>query len=336
MLLYNRLLYGDRARKRLKPHIPRSMYRSLYDKDVVIVIDAEKAVEGIINNKYKNMLVYNFWSMLSGLLSKTNSPFTDIYGRSYAYRTSGDFNSGSAFVTFGTSTLAESFTHASLGNRVTALEGASISPTIVREADRIRVRFGRVTADTVQETGLYQIVIATDSMTYGVMYGRRVIPNTPGGKQVLYDIVLFSPFTAQMANLLLGILTDTNQPMRDVFSGSYTARTSGEVNASGAYLAIGTGSGAFSFDDINLTGKIDLVSAANNVQSPSTRSLLAVSGAIRLSSAINISEIGLLQNLFDTAGGTHPTLLARVVLPTAISKAAGDVFTAVISILAGM
>ena len=335
MLLYNNLLLNDIAIKMLKPHIPRSMYRNLYDKDVVIVINAEEAIKGIINNKYKNLLVYNFWSILSGLLSDTNTPFTSIGGASPIARTFIKVSGGAAYVVFGVDTVAESFTQFKLGNRVTALEGTAISPTIVRESDRIRVRFGRVTADTVYEVGLYQTIYDTGGYAHTVMHGRKVIPNTPGGRQVFYDIVLFSPFTAQMARYVFGFLTETNQSMTDASGGSYTARTGGDVNAGGLYLAIGTGSGAFTFDDINLTSRIDLASAANNIQSPPTRSLLIVSGAIRLSSAINIAEIGLLQNIFDTAAGTHPTLLARIVLPTAVPKAAGDAFTAVISILAG-
>jgi hypothetical protein len=335
VLLHNRLLFGDRAIKRLKQYVSRSLYRNLYDKDVVILIDAKEAIEGIINNRYKNILVYNFWSMLSGLLSDKESPFINIGGALDSIRTYTDFNAGAAFVVFGTGTLAENFTQASLANRVETLEGSTISPSIVTETDRIRVRFGRVTADTVQETGLYQIVYSTGGATYGVMYGRKVIPDTPGGRQVRYDIVLFSPFVTNMANLLLGILADTNRTIKDVSGSNYTARTSLDVNIGGAYLAIGRGTNPFSFNDINLTGRIDLVSSANNIQSPPTRSLLSVSGAVRLTSAMNITEIGLLQPLYDIAGGTRPTLLARIILPTAIPKDAGDVFTAVISILAG-
>jgi hypothetical protein len=329
------MLFGDRARKRLKPHIPRSMYRDLYDKDVVIVIDAKKAIEGIINNKYKNILVYNFWSILSGLLSDSDTPSRDVHGGPRITRTSHDMNSRSAYVVFGTSTIDETFTQHALGNRETTLEGATRPPTIVRETNRIRVRFGRITSSVVHEVGLYQELFEPGGIEYTAMYGRVVIPNTPANREVRYDVVLFSPFVANMASYMLGVLTNTNRAMVDVFGGNYTARTSIEVNADGAYLAIGTGTGGFSFDDTNLTGRVNLISVANNIQTPPTSSLLAVSGAVRLTSAMNIAEIGLLQNLYDTAGGSRPTLLARIVLPTSITKNAGDVFTAVISILAG-
>ena len=49
---------------------------------------------------------------------------------------------------------------------------------------------------------------------------------------------------------------------------------------------------------------------------------------------MSITEIGIAQKLYDTSGYTYEILLARIVLPTAITKRAGDVFTTAISFYA--
>jgi len=328
------LIFNDESIKLLKPVLPRSSYRELHEKDVVILIDLRKVFGGLIDNKARNLLVWNFWGLVTSLLGKTTIDMIWTDGTVTTMRSNYEVNSGSAYVVFGVGTTSESFSQNSLGSRRTSLEGATITPAIVSEADKLRIRFGRVSAGAINEVGLYQYLYDTGGGAHECMLGRKLYSVPGSGYSVYYDIIVKAPMLYNYAKYLLGILTDTDQSVTRPDGSSITARTSGIANASSSYLLIGTSSTSFSFSQYSITNPVYLTSAYNLLWSRPYWILGMVSGATRLSSAMSIGEIGIAQNLYDASGNTYMILLARIVLPTAITKQAGDVFTTAISFYA--
>jgi hypothetical protein len=314
--------------------IPHLIYRILGSKileyDVLILI--KDPIIGLINNRYRNLLVWNFWQLINGTLMDSDVDMINVAGTGFRASTSTDLSAGGAYVVFGTGTADPSYGDISLKARSTALEGAGITPAIVEEPDKARLRFGRVSAGTVYEVGLYQ-PLYSGTTTYLTLLGRSVIPNgIPSGQNVYYDVIVMPPFTRNFVNMLFGILTNTDQSGVNLTGTSYTMRSSGEVNASGCILYIGSRTTSPSLGDYSLLDPIPLTSARNYFVSTRASSILLVSGATRLARDYTIGEIGLVQELFDTGGGRQLTLLARVVPASPISRRAGEVFSAILAI----
>jgi hypothetical protein len=326
---------GDRAIHALKPHLPRSAYRHLHDHDLAVLVDMREAVHGLVLGRFRNLLVQNFWNLLTGLLGEANVESISTGGTVYGLRSSGDMNQASSFVTFGTGTVAPAFSQTALQTRVTGAEGAAITPTVVSEPDRIRLRFGRVTAASVNEVGLYQNLYDTTSTVRETMHGRVVIPSIPSGRNVFYDVVVQAPFLTNFANLLFGILSESNQSAVNRGGASVTLRSSGDVNVEACRLLAGTSNAPFDFGQYELTGPLALASAYNFFITRGSSTLAMISGATRVPSAISIGEIGIAQRLYDTGAVAQDVLLARIVLSTPVSKAAGEVFSAIVTLFAG-
>jgi len=315
---------------------PRRTLREIYEKDLVIIVRADKVISGLVNNRYKNILVWNFWQVLNGTLAGARASGITTGGvinpTGNLLSTTNDVNAGSAYVTFGTNTTPESYDQYALGARSTGIEGAVISPGVIAESNQYRIRFGRVSAGTVYEVGLYQPLYYGSTIA-DTMLGRVVYPGAiPSGKNVYYDILVKPPFLKNFVYYLFGILTETNQSLVDRAGATFTARTAGVVQSGGLYMKVGTGTGAFDFGTYELTNPLDCVSATNFYWGDRTYSFLQASGAIRFTSAYTVAEVGVYQNIYDTSGVIHPTLLMRFVLPSPVSRNPGDMFTAIVII----
>jgi hypothetical protein len=328
------VLFDEDALRFLKPSLGRSWYRDLSGRDLVIAIDMRKAFSGLINNRAKNLLVWNFWALLLGTLGGINPSFQDTAGSTVSSRTSGDVSSGAAYVVFGTSSATESFSQYALGSRNTALEGSSISPTIVEESDKRRLRFGRVSAGVVSEVGIYQPVYSSGGGTYTAMWCRKVYSVPGSGYNVYYDIIVKPPFLDNLVNILFGIMTNSDRTVTKMDGGTITARSSGDVQGAAAYLLIGSSSDSFGFTQYALANPIFLSSAFSYFESRWTWLMAMLTGATRFTTSYTAAEVGIGQKIYDTAGYLYDVLLARIVLPTAISRSAGDVFTIAVTFYA--
>jgi hypothetical protein len=328
------VLFNEDALRFLKPALGRSWYRDLSGRDLVIAIDMRKAFNGLINNKVKNLLVWNFWALLLGTLGDLLPSFLTIGGVSYYLRTRADASYSAAYVVFGTSSESESFSQYSLGSRSTALEGGAISPTIVRESDKRRLRFGRVSAGVISEVGIYQSVYDSGGTSRTAMWCRKVYSVPGSGYNVYYDIIVKPPFLDNLVNILFGILTNSDQPVTKMDGGTITARSSGDVQGGAAYLLIGTSSAPFGFTQYALTNPIFLSSGYSYFESTWTWLMAVLTGATRLTTSYTAAELGIGQRIYDTGGVLYDVLLARILLPTAISRSVGDIFTVAVTFYA--
>ncbi|MCQ5337288.1 MAG: hypothetical protein NO475_03725 [Candidatus Methanomethylicia archaeon] len=333
------VIFNENALRFLKSKVSRSQYRDLWDKDLVVLVNMNDSIYGLINNKVKNMLVYMFWAYLLAYLSDSVTDFINTGGawnfRGYPLRSNLEVNASSAYVVFGTRTDEPAFDQYSLLGRNTALEGSAITPAIILEADKRRLRFGRVSAGAVSEVGLYQVVYDTYPYTHEIMLGRTVYSVPGSGYNVYYDVIVKAPFLDNLAYYLFGLLSDTNQNLKRRDGTVVTARTSGDANASTLYLFIGTSNTPFSFDQYDLTNALALTSVHYFTWSRSTYVMIILSGAVRLATSMTIGEVGFAQRIADIGGYLNEVLLGRIPLSTPISKSAGDVFSTVITFYAG-
>ena len=328
------VLFNEDALGFLKPYLGRSWYRDLSGRDLVIAIDMGKAFSGLINSRARNLLVWNFWALLLGTLGELGTSSLDTGGAAYTLRTRIDVNAGAAYVVFGTDSTAESFSQYKLGSRSTALEGSSISPTIVKESDKRRLRFGRVSAGAISEVGIYQSVYDTDGYTRTAMWCRKVYSVPGSGYNVYYDIIVKPPFLDNLVNILFGIMTNSNQSVTKMDGGTITANSSGDDQGRAAYLLIGSSSASFDFTQYALTNPIFLTSAYNYFESRWTWLMAILTGATRFTASYTAAEVGIGQKIYDAGGTLYDVLLARIVLPSSISRSAGDIFTIAVTFYA--
>jgi len=333
--MYRNILFGLESLRRVKPLMSRSAYREASGSDLIILIDLRKTIYGLLNNRKKNLLVYNFWALFAGLLADKGVDTVLTSGSSgYAYA-AGDVNAGSAYVTFGIGTTTPDFSQYALASRNTALEGSAISPAVVSESDKRRLRFGRVTLGAISEVGLFQALKDASGSIFTAMLGRTLLSVPGSGYNVYYDVILKAPFLDNSAYYLFGILTDTNQNLVNRIGATFTARTSGDSQSGGLYLIIGTSNSPFDFATYDLANPVTLTSAYSLFYSIRSYVMLIVSGAIRLSTSMSIGEIGFAQNIYDTGGSIYSVLLGRIPLTTPISRNIGDIFSTVIVFYAG-
>jgi hypothetical protein len=333
--MYRNILFGLESLRRVKPLMSRSAYREASGSDLIILVDLRRSVYGLLNNRKKNLLVYNFWALLLGSFADTNITVAATGGFTYTLRNANDPSAGSAFVTFGTGTVSPDFSQYALSYRVTSLEGSVIPPITILESDKRRIRFGRVSAGAISEVGLYQSLYETGGSSYETMLGRTLLSVPGSGYNVYYDVILKAPFLNNSLYYLYGILTNSNQNLVDRVGTSFTARTSGDVQSGGLFLLIGTSNSPFDFGTYDLADPVVLTSVGNFTYAVRSYVMYIVSGAIRLTVSMNIGEIGFAQNIYDTGGALHGVLLGRIPLSTPIPRNAGDIFSSVIVFYAG-
>jgi hypothetical protein len=310
--------------------LTRSEVRPLREADVICAVDLRRAVEGYVNGR-RNLLLSNFFSLFHGVLNEAALTIVDYGGTSASLRAYNDPTSGSAYLIFGTGATPPAFNDYKLVSRDTTLEGSTLTPSAYISADMGRIRFGRGAAGTVYEEALYQTAIDTGGNGRGVIWARAVFSGgVPAGKTILHDVVLKAPFVQNLTYVFLGVLTEANRAETvDINGAAYTVRSAGDVQAAAASrLFVGEGTAGLDHTVKTPTNPVELESSVVLTWSYGSYYRMAITGAKKLDTAKTISEVCLVQNLYDTAGNVRPTMIARWPVSPAASKAAGDVVCA--------
>jgi hypothetical protein len=310
--------------------LTKSEARPLREADIICAIDLKKAIEGRCNGR-RNMLVSNFFSLLHGLLANSNVDSKDISGGAYSMRTSGDVSWTVSSVVFGTGTAPPAFTDYALVSRDTAREGAVITPTVVISSSEGRARFGRATNDVVYELGIYDILYDSGGGGKTTMLARSVVSGgIPAGRTVLYDVVFKPPFVHNVTRMVYGVLNNANQDgAQDIYGGTYTLNSAGDVNADVAKrLFVGGNTAGLDHTVAVPTNPVELEAGYYFTYAWGTSYRLITAGAKKLDAAKTIAEVVLVQNLLSSGGVAMPTAIARWPVSPPVSKSAGEVVSA--------
>jgi hypothetical protein len=281
------------------------------------------------------MLVSNFFSLLHGLLSNTDTDYKDLSGTlnpaGFRLRTSGDVSQGVSYVVFGTGTTPPTFGDYALVSRNTALEGSSITPTVVISSSEGRARFGRATNDVVYELGIYDPVYDSGGYSRTAMLARSVVSGgIPAGRTVLYDVVFKPPFVYNVTMMVFGVMINANQGgVQDIYGGTYTLNSAGDVNADAAKrLFVGENTAGLDHTVAVPINPVELEAGYYFTYTWGTSYRLITTGAKKLDAAKTIAEVVLVQNLLGSGGAATPTVIARWPVSPAVSKSAGEVVCA--------
>jgi len=131
-------------------------------------------------------------------------------------------------------------------------------------------------------------------------------------------------YLGHFAKMLFGALDNSDQGgFKDTGGNAFTLRSSGDMNAGAAEVALGTGTADVTPDDYTLTD-LTKITTHRYRQDFDTWGHSLFIGLRCAEVSESWSECGLIQELFDIDGVKHETLLARDVFPSTVSLNPGD------------
>jgi len=280
-----------------------------YDKNIHI-IDVS-SIKGSANNR-EDLLVSNFWALFLGLLRDVApGDVVDTGGGAYGLRSNGDVNFGAAYLTYGTSTIAETFTDYILRSYVGSI-ATTIAVTVL--SDRVRISLSGILPATAYELGIYQSLYDTAGGARTTMLARTVGSWADGGA-IIYDIDFLNPWVVNAAYLMYGILRNVNEAMLKLDGSSVIARTSGDVNAASSYLVVSPSSVTWSPGLYNVPDAASMTTYYIDMLGMRSIRYTALMGTAVPGTDMVVNTIGLYQPMFDSAGVTFTA--CHLVLPLA-------------------
>jgi len=276
----------------------------------VVEVETGFGVRGEVDGE-ENTVLANMYAVLMGLLLEANvaGVVVDTGGATITLRTAGDVSAGVYDLCYGTGTAPESLPDYTL----TGL--TCVTPTrAYTEADSETYIVATHTPGAAfSEVGIRGALYDTAGNTRPILLTRKVM-SVAAGREVRARIVVGRPWVRSFWRLLNGVLTNTNQPARNIGGVDITLRSSGDVNA-GPVRLIYTGQPVtWSPDLYSLPGAIELPTERYTVWDRRFL-MLSLIGRITPPEPVTIRALGLVQSLFDTGGTAHDVLLAAYPLP---------------------
>jgi len=268
----------------------------------------------------RNMLLNNFWSYLLGFLLETNTIIYNEGGGSYAPRSSGDMNASAAMVCVGSSNIPETFTQYRLQGSYSCYS-ASFA---IGYDDAQQISIVTVSAPSSisgYETGVRQDLYDTSGYVRLVFLNRKVL-TVSAGQVVTHRFIFSMPWVLNTATLFWGLMREANVDITDIYGYRFTARTSGDANASAQKLVLSESAVSFSPTLTSLPNMIS-VSTYNWFLYGYTSVLAVILGVYVPDVDRTIRTLGLIQDLYDTAGTKYTALTLAYPLPTPVNVKAG-------------
>jgi hypothetical protein len=289
------------------------------DKNIHL-IDITQRIKGKIENKIDknihlkdNLLLLQFFKVLAGCISDQNVANVRNEGATmYTIRSSVILPYAAAAICRGTGTTPPSPTDYGL----TSASALTTALSLAMLSDRSRMGLTATSNGTGSELGI-RIGLYDSGGTGRYFYLSRVLKDVVNGTPISWVIDYLEPWLYNAAGQMYAIFSNTNVSLTDMSGTAFTMRK----------------------DDIALGGSVIGVSEHEITWSPglyTIPTLLActtthvidsileyvihyIHGYVVPSSDININTIGLYQQLYDTTGVTHNTLLAAISLPSSIA-----------------
>ena len=131
-------------------------------------------------------------------------------------------------------------------------------------------------------------------------------------------------YLGNFAKMLFGILNNVDQDgLKDLGGNTYTLRSTDDINVGSVVIALGTGTADVTPDDYTLTDLTE-ITTHRYLQDMETWGHSLFLGLRCAERSESWNECGLIQELYDTGGTGHRTLLARDVFPSTVSLNPGD------------
>jgi len=286
--------------------IPYEFDKGLYLLDVVGV---RGSVKGLSEGD-EDLLVSNFWALLLGTLRNVNpGDVVNMGGTAYTLRSQAEVNAGSAYLGFGVGTDPEYFTQYSLVSYRASIT-ATISIAYMSDRNRISLS-GTLTGDAY-ELAIFQSLFDASGSSHTTMLGRRT-GTWYRGQAAVWNIDFLQPWVRAVADMLYGILLNANVTMVDVTGASFTARTSGDVNASSVWIVASPNTVTWSPSLTSIPNKVDLSTFYSDYLSSRVARITYLMGTFTPLTDTQYNTIGLYQNIYDSAGATYTCCM--MVLP---------------------
>jgi len=293
------------------PKRPLDVYE--FDKRIYLIdIPLKRTVKGIVNGK-ENILTFNFWAYMFGLLGDFNAGgAVDVNDRGYNIRGSGDPQGGSAYLVYGTDSTPEDITQ----NKLLAYAGSiSTTATFGTLSDRFRITFSGVVPSNAAEIGIYQPLLNEYGMFFTTMLARKAL-SVSANQTVNYYIDFFMPWTYNWALAMYGYLTDSSPSgVVDELGYLYQVRTWADANADQVLIRVSSKSYTWSPDLTTISADFEIRPYLKYDNFRNLIYLFIIGNAIP-SNDIQVNTVALMQPMFDTSGNVRNTYVLILPLST--------------------
>ena len=286
--------------------VPRQVYKRSW------LIDILPSFKGYVNGK-PNKLLYNFYSLVTTYLHNSGKTMKCYSGAVVSWTTNG---CQITQLNLGQDTEPVSFNDYTLVSRVS--KDWSVKSFEIL-SDRMRIS-GQWVADNSYKSVAW--FFCNGANPKGIL--NKMLVTIAEDQTVTVRINIFEPWTKNMGYLLGGLLTDQNLlGLVDTGGNTHNIRANNEnasVVAGATRIVIGTGTNPFSFDDYYLESMTEIPTSYDFIVGSGYSYALAywVSSYVP-PTEMTINEIGLVQSLRSTDGGTYDALMCRIVLSEPIT-----------------
>ena len=264
-----------------------------YDKGIYVV--DVKGVIGYIAGE-EDLLTSIWWAIFLGLIR--NVDVGDVMcsdGSARTITTSGDVNQSSAWISYGTGTTPESFLDYILKSRSGTI---STSISLGYLSDRIRITLSGTLPASAYELGIEQYTLST---TFYNLFGRKT-GSWSAGQAIAWYIDFLPPWVRGIGDLMYGYHANINVSMVRVDGVSFTARTTGDLNAGSTYLVASSDLVSWSSTLIAISNAFSLSNYYADILSTRYIRATMIHGLYSPANDIAVNTIGLYFPVFDTAG----------------------------------
>jgi hypothetical protein len=267
-----------------------------YDKGIYVV--DVRNILGLVRGSGENVLTSQFWGMIIWLIR--NIRVDDVVrtdGVIDYYGAGSDYFTGGRYISYGTSTVPESFTDYQLKSRTGAI---TPSLSVGYLSDRVRVTYSGTIPSSASELGI-------EVNYYGTVWVllARKTGSWSANQAVAWYIDFLQPWVRAIGDIWYGLNINTNVSVVRVDGATITARTGGVIQVGSAYL-VASGN-LVSWSPI-LYGIINAFSLNNYYADlVSTRYIRAtfINGLYSPANDIAVNTIGLYFPIYDSNGITQ-------------------------------
>jgi len=309
-----------------RPYRPIEVRRRLW------LIDIPTTIKGYLNGK-KNLLTFNFWHILYGLLRDANVGVRNTLGDAYTLRTSGSLPQDNCHLIFGTGTKTPELSDYRLESPAYVIYSPTVTVGVLGNESIVSV--SAVASETTSEVGVEGRFYDTGGSGRSILLS-RIVTTIYANQGVNYKFVFSMPWLYNLALWWYGLLAKVDADgVRDTTGTSFTLRSTGGAQSGAVAMQVDESEVEFTPDLYALPAPTT-ISTGMSVQYPGDYSYIVIwiIGSHKPTTTMSVKTIGLIQDLYDVNGTLHTTLLFAFPLETPITLDADRLNIIVIRLVA--